>query len=140
MIKFQLKCNSCSKIFDSWFSSSKEFEKLKKLNFLNCVNCNSNKVEKSLMAPNVFNTKDERIDINPKLKNIKKKIKEYKKFIKNNFEYVGDNFKYEARSIYYSKKQNKKGIYGNASSEDIKELREEGIETENLPWINDRDN
>ena len=83
MIKFQLKCNSCSKIFDSWFSSSKEFEKLKKLNFLNCVNCNSNKVEKSLMAPNVFNTKDERIDINPKLKNIKKKkLKNIKSLLK----------------------------------------------------------
>ena len=31
MIKYLLKCNSCSSEFDSWFSSSKEFDRLKKL-------------------------------------------------------------------------------------------------------------
>ena len=39
----------------------------------------------------------------------------------------------------HSKKKNN-GIYGNASSKDTKELSEEGIETESLPWINDNEN
>ena len=30
MIKFKLKCRDCDISFDSWFSSSKEYEKLKK--------------------------------------------------------------------------------------------------------------
>ena len=30
MIKYKLICKGCSKDFDSWFASSKEFEKLKK--------------------------------------------------------------------------------------------------------------
>jgi len=28
MIKYKLICKDCSHIFDSWFASSKEFEKL----------------------------------------------------------------------------------------------------------------
>ena len=36
MIKYKLKCNDCEKNFDSWFSSSLEFEKLKNKKFLNC--------------------------------------------------------------------------------------------------------
>ena len=57
MIKFKLNCKKCSNTFDSWFSSSKEFEKLKKLKYINCINCNSVSVEKSLMTPNVVNSK-----------------------------------------------------------------------------------
>jgi hypothetical protein len=59
---------------------------------------------------------------------------------KNNFEYVGDNFAYKARSFHYNKKNYKKGIYGNASMDEIKELKEEGIETETIPWISDKEN
>ncbi len=141
MIKYKLLCNNCKKNFDSWFSSSKNFDKLKKLKFINCPNCNSFKVEKSLMAPSIINNKKNNDDTNSKkYLEIKNKLKDYKNFIKNNFEYVGDNFAYEARSIHYNNKKNNKGIYGNASDEDIKELSEEGIETELIPWINDNEN
>ena len=30
MIKYKLKCNNCEIVFDSWFASSKEYEKVKK--------------------------------------------------------------------------------------------------------------
>ena len=141
MIKYQLICNDCNLIFDSWFASSKEFEKLKKSKFLSCPNCNSYKIKKSLMAPSVINNQKESNNINLKKHlEVKNKLKEYKNFIKNNFEYVGDNFTYEARSIHYNNKKKTKGIYGNASAEDIKELSEEGIETETIPWINDNEN
>ena len=141
MIKYKLICKGCLKDFDSWFASSKEFEKLKKLKFINCPNCNSFKIEKSLMAPSIINNKKESNNLNYKKHlEIKNKLKEYKNFIKKNFEYVGDNFAYEARSIHYNNKKKDKGIYGNASENDIKELSEEGIETENIPWINDNEN
>ncbi len=143
MIKYNLICKKCNKSFDSWFSSSKEYEKLKKLKHLSCYNCNSLEVEKSLMSPNILNSKKEKIERikNKKYEHVKKTIKEYQKFIKNNFKYVGENFAYEARSIHYNnKKKMKKGIYGNASLGQIKELKEEGIETEMIPWINENDN
>ena len=71
---------------------------------------------------------------------VKSKIKEFQTYIKNNFEYVGENFSYEARSIHYGNKKFKKGIYGNASKKDIKELSDEGIDTTMIPWINDKEN
>jgi len=114
---------------------------VKKLEFINCPNCNSYKIEKSLMAPSVISNEKKNKKLNSKkYLEIKNKLKEYKKFVKNNFEYVGDNFTYEARSIHYNNKKKDKGIYGNASTEEIKELSEEGIETEIIPWINDNEN
>ena len=77
---------------------------------------------------------------NSKLKEINKKIKEYQKFIKNNFEYVGENFAYEARSIHYNDKKKEKGIFGKASISEIKELKDEGIDTEIIPWVEDKNN
>tara|TARA_B100001250_G_scaffold401048_1_gene412427 strand:- start:453 stop:878 length:426 start_codon:yes stop_codon:yes gene_type:complete len=141
MIKYCLKCKDCFLEFESWFSSSKEFDRLKKLNHLNCQNCNSKKIEKSLMSPNLTNTKNKTFDQNDqKLKEVKNQLKKYQKFVKNNFEFVGDNFAYEARSIHYNHKKSKKGIYGNASSKDVKDLKNEGIDTEIIPWINDKEN
>ena len=142
MIKYQLICKECKLTFDSWFASSKEFEKLKKKNFLSCHNCNSVDIEKSLMKPNVLN-KRKSISETPLRNNnlkIKKTIKEYQNFIKNNFDYVGSNFAYEARSIHYDKKKRKKGIFGKPSKNDVIELREEGIETQSIPWIDDKNN
>ena len=142
MIKYKLICKNCELLFDSWFASSKEFEKLKKKKILSCHNCNSLNIEKSLMAPKIINRlktkKSEKKD--QKFKEINQKIKEYQKFIKNNFEYVGKNFAYEARSIHYNGKKNNKGIYGTASKNEIKELKEEGIGAELIPWIEDKTN
>ncbi len=140
MIKYKLNCKNCEISFDSWFASSQEYEKLKKKNFLNCHHCGSKKVEKNLMAPKLINrVKKEKIDQNGlRFKEINKKIKEYQKFIKKNFEYVGDNFAYEARSIHYKDKKKNKGIYGTASNQEINELKEEGINTEVIPWIDDK--
>ena len=131
-------------IFDSWFASSKEYEKLKKKHFLNCLKCNSKKVEKTLMAPKLISKEIVKSNQQPhKLKNINKKIKEYQRFIKKNFEDVGKNFAYEARSIHYNNKKTTegiKGIYGTPSNNDLKELKEEGIEAEIIPWIEDKNN
>ena len=142
MIKYKLNCKNCEFSFDSWFASSKEYEKLKKKKLLNCHFCNSRKVEKSLMAPKLINKPNSKNfdNQNLKLKKISNKIKEYQKFIKNNFEFVGKNFAYEARSIHYNNKKNIKGIYGEATKEEIKELKEEGVKTRIIPLIEDKSN
>ena len=143
MIKYNLLCKKCDLIFDSWFASSKEFDKLKKKELINCHSCGSLKVEKNLMAPKLINKnlshKNDKKDL-LKYQKIKKKINEYQKFIKSNFDYVGENFAYEARSIHYNNKKRNKGIYGTASNQEIKELKEEGINTELIPWIEDKKN
>ena len=142
MIKYKLICKDCNIKFDSWFASSNEYEKLKKRKFLTCHSCNSLKVEKTLMTPQLINSKcksETKLDT-LKYQKIKKTIKNYQKFVKDNFKYVGDNFAYEARSIHYNNKKKKKGIYGTASKKDIQELGEEGIDTQMIPWIEENNN
>ncbi len=142
MIKYKLICKNCDLKFDSWFASSNEYERLKKKKLLNCHKCNSYKVEKTIMAPQLINNKsktDKKIDFE-KYNKVKKTIIGYQKFIKENFKYVGDNFAYEARSIHYNGKKKSKGIYGIASKEDIKELKEEGIDTQFVPWLDENEN
>ena len=142
MIKYKLICKNCDLKFDSWFASSTEYDRLRKKKFLSCHNCNSVRIEKTIMAPQLINTKlktNEKINIE-KYNKIKKTITSYQKFIKEHFKYVGDNFAYEARSIHYNSKKKSKGIYGSASKKDLKELKEEGIDAKIIPWIDDSKN
>jgi len=142
MIKYKLFCKNCDLKFDSWFASSNEYERLKKRNLLTCHKCNSVKVEKTIMAPQLINSKtkiDEKTNLE-KYNKVKKTIIGYQKFIKENFKFVGDNFAYEARSIHYNGKKKSKGIYGSASKKDLKELKEEGIDTQMITWIDENEN
>ena len=114
MIKYKLFCKNCDLSFDSWFASSKEYEKLKKKKFLTCLKCDSYNIEKSLMSPNVIKNKN-KISMeleSKKFKKIRKKINEYQKFIKKNFEYVGENFSHEARTLHYDRKRKAKETSG----------------------------
>ena len=53
MIKYLLRCRNKHE-FESWFSDSKEFEKLKKKNLIECIFCQSKNVDKSIMSPSVL--------------------------------------------------------------------------------------
>ena len=142
MIKYKLCCKNCNLKFDSWFASSNEYERLKKKKLLNCHNCSSIKVEKTIMAPQLISGKlhnQEKPNLE-KYYEVKNTIKKYQKFIKDNFKYVGDNFAYEARSVHYNNKEKSKGIYGNASKADLKELKEEGIDAQMIPWLDENEN
>ena len=70
MIKYNLKCKNKHE-FESWFSDSKEFERLKQNSLIECVFCNTKKIEKSIMSPNIVN-KDQGESTKKTLKDIKK--------------------------------------------------------------------
>ncbi len=94
------------------------------------------------MAPSILSLRireDNKIKTK-NVKKIKKRILEFQNFIKNNFENVGNDFAYKARSIHYNPKKKSKGIYGSASIKQIRELQEEGIDTQVFPWIEDKKN
>ena len=142
MIKYKLICKDCKNIFDSWFSSSDDYERLEKKKFLTCHICNSYNVNKTLMSPSVLMKKSNFKTNNQiqKYKETKKVMLKYQEFIKKNFDFVGANFAYEARSVHYKNKKILRGIYGTATKKDIEELKEEGIEAETIPWIKDNTN
>ena len=141
MIKYNLKC-ACGKFFESWFSSSKEFEKLKSKKIIECTLCGTKNVQKSIMSPSVISKKQKEKNIKSMryIKKIRKDLLKMRSFIEKNFKYVGDNLPQEVRNIYYDKSKNK-NIYGKATLEETEELREEGIELTTIPWIdNKKDN
>ena len=140
MIKYILKCKKKHE-FESWFTNSTEFEKLKKNKLLECIYCKSKEIEKSIMSPRVISKKisknNDRNQGQEFLK-IKKDLIKIRKFIEKNFEYVGDKLAQKIKDIHYSKKKNY-NIYGTTTLEEREELKEEGIELSNIPWI-DKEN
>ena len=133
MIKYNLICK-CGETFESWFSSSSEFDSLCKKKFIKCIYCESSSVKKTVMAPNLF-SKSNKVFKKTKLeKNIKKQLLNFRKYIEKNCKDVGEDFTQEARNIYYNKKTSQ-GIYGKATSEETSELLEEGIEVTTIPWL-----
>tara|TARA_B100000963_G_scaffold341763_1_gene341838 strand:+ start:1279 stop:1701 length:423 start_codon:yes stop_codon:yes gene_type:complete len=137
MIKYNLKCHNDHE-FESWFSNSSEFEKLKNKDMLECIYCNSKKIQKSIMAPMISssNIKKDKIDlINKDFKNEKDNLLELRKYIEKNFDYVGKDFSKKVREVYYDKNK-KKAIYGTTTPEEREELSEEGIDLLSIPWIN----
>jgi len=138
MIKYNLKCK-CGATFESWFSSSHEFDSLRKKKFIKCIYCESSYVKKTVMAPNL-SSKSNKVFKKTKLeKNIKKQLLDFRKYIEKNCKNVGDNFAREARSIHYEKK-NSQGIYGKTTPEEASELIEEGIEVVTVPWVHKFEN
>ena len=137
MIKYNLKCHNNHE-FESWFSDSEEFNKLKKKNLLGCIYCSSIKINKSIMSPMISNSqnRDKQYEtIKKYFKNEKNKLLELRKYVEKNFDYVGKNFSKKVREVYYDKK-NKKAIYGTASKKEREELAEEGIDLLSIPWLN----
>jgi len=138
MIKYNLTCK-CGKEFESWFLNSSEFDLLAKRNFVKCIYCDSTKVKKSVMAPNL-SSQSKKIDKKIKLeKDIKKQLINIRKYIEKNCKNVGDNFSQEARNIHYDKKTSQ-GIYGKATPEETAELLEEGIDVTTVPWVDESEN
>ncbi|MBI04556.1 MAG: hypothetical protein CMI96_01925 [Pelagibacteraceae bacterium] len=131
MIVFNLKCQTCSLIFEGWFDSNKDFVKQKKNKIINCPSCNSQFIKKTLVAPNISKKS------NSKDKNIKKSlatnISNLKKIVEKNFDYVGDEFTKEAKKIKYGETK-ERPIYGEATIEETKELIDEEINVVPLPF------
>ncbi len=140
MIKYNLKCEKNHE-FESWFSDSKEFEKLRKKKLLECIYCNSKIINKSIMSPmvSVLNeNKRKVIKINKLAKEERQNLLKLRKYIEKNFENVGDKFSQKVREIYYNS-DSKKTIYGTTTKKEREELYEEGIDLLSIPWV-EKDN
>ncbi|PPR77228.1 MAG: hypothetical protein CFH01_01640 [Alphaproteobacteria bacterium MarineAlpha2_Bin1] len=153
MISFDLICEN-GHTFEGWFSNSKDFEKQSKSKSVECPFCSNNKVQKALMAPNVStrdnssnmasSTLSEKSSSNSTKGNIHNSpevisaFKKLRKVVEENCEYVGNKFAEEARKISYGETESR-GIYGETSAEEAKDLKDEGIEFGVLPWSNRND-
>ena len=142
MILFDLKCENEHK-FEAWFPSSSNYENQLKKKMIECPYCNSKKIKKSLMAPNLnVKSQSKKNSIEKKNDiaqiNLEKKIKKFKKFVEKNTENVGKNFAEEARKIYYGEKK-ARAIRGESTEKESQDLAEEGIPFSKLPWHSKED-
>ena len=136
MIKYNLICK-CGNTFESWFSSSLEFDSLLKKKIIKCIYCESSSVKKTVMSPRL-NSKSNKILKKTKIqRKIKKQLADLKRYIEKNCEDVGERFPQEARSIHYDGKTSR-GIYGKATPEETSELVEEGIDVCTFPCVDDK--
>ena len=156
MIKYKLKCTSrfCSndKEFDGWFQSIEAYENQKLHRLINCPVCGSDKIVKSLTAPSLKINKNKTLDNkNKKQKNSKNNgnfstnensdyittlLRTLKKEVQKNSTYVGNEFVSQVRSMKEGTIK-EKPIHGQGTTKEIKELRDDGIDIINIPWISD---
>ena len=138
MIKYNLICK-CGKTFESWFSSSSEFDSLCKKKLVKCIYCESLSVKKTVMAPNLSSKSNKVLKKTKLEKNVRKQFVDFRKYIEKNCKNVGEGFSREARSLHYEK-GNSKGIYGKATPEETSELIDEGINIMTIPWVDKSEN
>jgi hypothetical protein len=169
MIKYALTCEQ-GHAFESWFANSTAYDKQVKNALVSCPVCNSTKVEKAIMAPRLAGTgKRDREPptlpspasgggsastgaslpaqqptepvamMSPPEREFRKKLRELREHLTQNADYVGRKFPEEARKMHYGEVEHR-SIYGEASPDEAKELREEGVEFHPLPVLPDERN
>ena len=168
MIKYSLICEK-EHDFEAWFSSSKSFDDQQGSNLVSCPICNSSKINKTLMTPSISTSKTKAVlpalPVQDPLQNqpakealvtspaaipsvpspppgfdeFITKVRQMRQHIVVNSEDVGNKFPDEARKIHYGETK-KRSIYGQASSQDVKELVDEGVEVMAMPHLPEDNN
>lgn len=140
MIQFTLACAAGHK-FDAWFRNADAYEDQSARGVLCCPICNSSQVEKALMAPAVARA-SEKVSLSaghPEHGEFLKAMRALRQKMTADADYVGDKFAEEARKIHYEEAE-ARGIYGEATRDEVVSLIDEGVEFMPLPSVPDEHN
>jgi hypothetical protein len=131
MILFELRCSQ-GHAFEAWFRDGAAYEQQATAGAISCAVCGDGSVTKALMAPAVA-TGAAKLDPEQAAAAMRgwRKVQEH---IEKNFDHVGPRFAEEARKMHYGEAE-KRSIYGDASTSEAKELRDEGIRVGQIPWL-----
>jgi hypothetical protein len=139
LIKYSLSCDQAHQ-FEGWFSTGADFDAQVKSGFLTCPTCGSASIAKTLMAPSVSTARrqaaKQQMVMDLARQEVVAKLKEAVATIKANAEDVGERFPEEARKIHYGE-ADARGIIGQASIGEVKDLLDEGIDIAPLPVLPD---
>ncbi len=143
MIRYSLQCDNHHE-FVAWFKSSADFDRQAKRKLVTCPDCGSTKVSKALMAPNVATSRAKATEVpvaNPEAtaaadrkRELLALLRKLRSEVEKNADYVGPRFAEEARKMHYEE-TDKRGIYGEATLDEARELHDEGIEFYPLPRL-----
>jgi hypothetical protein len=130
MILFDLRCKD-GHAFEAWFRDGAAYEDQVAAGDLACPVCGSAEVAKALMAPAVSS----RPKVDPaQAVEAMRLWRRVQNHIEKNFDHVGPGFAEEARKIHHGEAE-KRSIYGEATRAEAKELRDEGIDVNQIPWL-----
>ncbi|WP_340644837.1 DUF1178 family protein [Phenylobacterium sp.] len=128
MIRYALACDHAHE-FEGWFGSSEDYDAQSQAGQIGCPTCGSTAVTKQIMAPMVAGTKRNTPDMTPAAREVMMQVRQH---VEDNFDYVGEDFAAEARAIHAGTSENR-GIYGEATPAEVRELADEGVEIAPLP-------
>jgi hypothetical protein len=134
MIRFSLHCDHGHE-FEGWFRDNADFDRQSERKLVSCPVCNSPEIQKSLMAPAVSTSRSKEqvaIAMGEAQKQMLEQMRELSRKVRENADYVGDQFAEEARKIHFGETE-ARGIYGEASKEDVLSLIEDGVDVMPLP-------
>ena len=146
MIRYSLRCQRGHE-FEAWFKSGAAYDEQAARGLLSCASCGSGEIEKALMSPAVPSSTRAKAgagdtpaapvpqsfgaQLPPGLADMIRKVRAH---VRSNADYVGDRFADEARRIHYDEAE-ARGIYGEATLEQARQLHEEGIDVHPLPKL-----
>jgi hypothetical protein len=137
MIRYALLCEHEHE-FEGWFGASADFDDQQARGLIECPVCASTAVRKAIMAPAVGGTKRRPQDQTPAQtlsqnhSMMMEAMSRVRRHVEENFDDVGDTFAKEARAIHEGRSEDR-GIYGQATSAEVRDLVEDGIPVAPLP-------
>jgi hypothetical protein len=143
MILFKLKCRAEHE-FEGWFRDGATYERQAKRGLISCPTCGDVAIEKAPMAPRLARSvAPEQAPPPPSLpeqvpppspEQLHRMLQRLRRHVETTCDYVGERFAEEARRIHHGE-ADARGIYGEASDDESRELADEGIEVARLPWV-----
>ena len=137
MIQYSLHCSQGHR-YDAWFKSAAAFDEQQARRIVSCAVCGGD-VGKAPMAPAVARTDGEKVSLSsahPDAIKFREMLRAYRQKVTSEADYVGDKFADEARKIHFEEVE-QRGIYGEATRDEVVGLLDEGIEFMPLPDIAD---
>jgi hypothetical protein len=132
MIRYALVCEHGHE-FEGWFGSSGDFDAQSAKGLLECPLCATKAVKKQIMAPSVVGAKKTVQDgAAGKAEMMMQAMGRLRRHVEENFDDVGDAFAKEARAIHEGRAEDR-GIYGQATPKEVRELVEDGVPVAPLP-------
>lgn len=147
MIHYSLVCDRSHK-FDGWFASASAYDSQKQRGLVTCPICLTTAVEKAIMAPAVNRTDNEtraageKVSLSighPEHQKLREAMMALRDKVTSEADYVGDKFADEARKIHF-KEVDARGIYGEATKEEVAALIEDGVDFMPLPSVKEEHN
>ena len=156
MIHYSLLCEN-RHAFDAWFKSAAAFDEQVEMGIVTCPICSTHKVQKSIMAPAVARSGEDKSGVqapasaiprpytaggdrmsfsagHPQQAQLRAALEQLREKVTAEADYVGDQFASEARKIHFQEAE-ARGIYGEATRDEVADLVEDGIDFMPLPQL-----